>query len=297
MASTDDLWAIRQTLSHIQRSQAEILTRLKGLEEARAEDSDHHKSLLRHTNYMVNALNAKVEGLNLHECDSAKDRAFAVTEVLENILAELPVRDLLFAQRIAKRFHSVIQTSPKLQRALFFLPDPVGTEPRLNPLLASPKFFEGLDPFFMKDLNSPDSPPGREESARHRKSRKGFYGLSNQGKPRASSMKLCRQKDGSLEVLLEFHPFHDLSWDEKRSLAQEMYPGRPMSFYNVVAVMSELRRPRDVRGRGSWRRMLICQPPGSAGYVTGESPPGERVCSEGDAGTLLSLFSEWHGNK
>lgn len=56
---------------------------------------------------------------------SATTRTFHLPELLEQILTNLPQRDLLLAQRVSKAFHLTICASPKLQRALFFAPDPL----------------------------------------------------------------------------------------------------------------------------------------------------------------------------
>lgn len=49
-------------------------------------------------------------------------KVVAVTELLESILVELPMKDLLFAQKICKHWKAVIDTSDKLQKALFLKP-------------------------------------------------------------------------------------------------------------------------------------------------------------------------------
>lgn len=55
---------------------------------------------------------------------TAATRTFALPELLEQILLHLPQRDLLLDQRVSRPFHNTISSSPKLQRALFFAPDP-----------------------------------------------------------------------------------------------------------------------------------------------------------------------------
>lgn len=64
-------------------------------------------------------------------------RVFETPELLEAILARLPPRDLLHAQRVSHGFQSIIKTSPKLQQALFFRPAPFKNSKSwtLNPLL------------------------------------------------------------------------------------------------------------------------------------------------------------------
>ena len=55
---------------------------------------------------------------------TAAIRTFDLPELLEQILINLPQRELLLAQRVSQAFHQTISASPKLQRALFFSPDP-----------------------------------------------------------------------------------------------------------------------------------------------------------------------------
>lgn len=45
---------------------------------------------------------------------------FAIPELLETILLELPAKDLLLAQRVNTTFRDAINNSIKIQRALFF---------------------------------------------------------------------------------------------------------------------------------------------------------------------------------
>lgn len=51
---------------------------------------------------------------------------FGTYELLEAIVYELPIRDVLLAQRVDRQFKAVITDSTKLQQALFFKPIPGG---------------------------------------------------------------------------------------------------------------------------------------------------------------------------
>lgn len=67
-------------------------------------------------------------------------KVFDVVEMLEHVLLDLPMLDLLLAQRVNKQFKSTIEGSMKIQQALFFTPvsdsgDPSWAEVTLNPLL------------------------------------------------------------------------------------------------------------------------------------------------------------------
>lgn len=57
---------------------------------------------------------------------AAAAKVRALPELLENILLQLPIRDLLFAQKVCKTFKQVMEESPSIQRALFFTPGGVG---------------------------------------------------------------------------------------------------------------------------------------------------------------------------
>ncbi|KAK7931462.1 hypothetical protein PG985_002174 [Apiospora marii] len=67
------------------------------------------------------------------------ERVVAPTELLEALLLGMDMRTLLtVAQRVCRRWHHLIWTSPSLQKALFFEPDHAvpSTNPLRNPLLA-----------------------------------------------------------------------------------------------------------------------------------------------------------------
>ena len=53
---------------------------------------------------------------------SAVDRVLGTTELLENILLFLPLRDILLANRISARFRDVMNESSMVRKALFFEP-------------------------------------------------------------------------------------------------------------------------------------------------------------------------------
>lgn len=59
---------------------------------------------------------------SFHQRSTAVDDAWAITEIAENILARLPMKDLLLAQRVSSGWREVIRTSPVLQELLFMRP-------------------------------------------------------------------------------------------------------------------------------------------------------------------------------
>ncbi|KAJ7777933.1 hypothetical protein DFH07DRAFT_1036310 [Mycena maculata] len=71
-----------------------------------------------------------------------KDTPISTPELLELILAQLPIRDLLVTAPLICTMWWAITLSPTLQRALFFEPDP-SSSPIQNPLLV-----ENFSPFF-----------------------------------------------------------------------------------------------------------------------------------------------------
>jgi len=50
--------------------------------------------------------------------------AFGTPEILEQILLELPIKDILLVQRVNKTFHATVTDSPRLQQAVFLKPVP-----------------------------------------------------------------------------------------------------------------------------------------------------------------------------
>ncbi|KAK4547127.1 hypothetical protein LTR36_001348 [Oleoguttula mirabilis] len=279
MATADDVRAIRETLSQMQSSQTEILERLGHLEHAQSEAAGHHNSLVTHTGHMIRQLNDRVAGLDLQGYKLARDRALAVTEILESILVELPMRDLLFAQRVDKRFQSVIQSSQKLQRALFFLPEPVGTEPHINPLLSHSKSLDKFPPFYY--ANFLDGSPPHVITALDRNIAQ--VRLRQEIDHRLLCMMLRQDTVGSYKLFLWFCPVKESS-----SLNQPM--------------TQKMECSSDVAGVASWRRMVLCQPPPSVVFVAwpryrNEPRSKNKVYSKDGSGTLLSFFKEVVGNE
>jgi len=74
-----------------------------------------------------------------------------IYELLEMCLLELPIRDLLLAQRVSRRFNAVINTSPRLREKLFFtsrLAFGNAFKAKLNPLLMRKKIMMAIPLFF-----------------------------------------------------------------------------------------------------------------------------------------------------
>ncbi|KAJ6508680.1 hypothetical protein C8R45DRAFT_1089836 [Mycena sanguinolenta] len=80
-------------------------------------------------------------------------------ELLEQVLVQLPMRDLLVAAPLVSKSWHALTLSPTVRRALFFEPDPLGSasERVLNPLL-----METFPPFFA--LQQGEGSPGTIET-------------------------------------------------------------------------------------------------------------------------------------
>lgn len=74
-----------------------------------------------------------------------------IYELLEMCLLQLPIRDLLLAQQVNKRFNAVINTSPRLREKLFFtsrLAFGNAFKAKLNPLLMREDVMQAIPLFF-----------------------------------------------------------------------------------------------------------------------------------------------------
>ena len=81
----------------------------------------------------------------------AGSRITEIYELLELCLLELPIRDLLLAQRVSRRFNAVINTSPRLREKLFFtsrLAFGRAFKAKLNPLLVREEAMRAIPLFF-----------------------------------------------------------------------------------------------------------------------------------------------------
>jgi hypothetical protein len=84
-------------------------------------------------------------------CFYAGRRVAEIYELLELCLLELPIKDLLLAQRVNRRFNSVINTSPRLREKLFFtsrLAFGHAFKAKLNPLIVRKDVMKALPLYF-----------------------------------------------------------------------------------------------------------------------------------------------------
>lgn len=82
---------------------------------------------------------------------SSCDQVLAVTELLEAILLELPVRDMFRARRISKTWRNVSSSSPRIQEKLFLKPSEGPIEPT-GPNHDYPRHFR-INPNFLSRVN------------------------------------------------------------------------------------------------------------------------------------------------
>ncbi|KAJ7763416.1 hypothetical protein B0H16DRAFT_1527814 [Mycena metata] len=82
---------------------------------------------------------------------TALDTVISSPELVELILARLPLRNLLVTASRVNKMWNAITLTPTLQRILFFQPEPSNWRPLRNPLL-----MELFPPFF-----APQGPHGR----------------------------------------------------------------------------------------------------------------------------------------
>lgn len=81
----------------------------------------------------------------------AGSRITQIYELLELCLFDLPIQDLLLAQRVNKRFNAVINTSPRLREKLFFtsrLAFGQAFKAKLNPLLMRQDVMRAIPLYF-----------------------------------------------------------------------------------------------------------------------------------------------------
>ncbi|PQE07303.1 f-box domain protein [Rutstroemia sp. NJR-2017a WRK4] len=67
--------------------------------------------------------------------ENSIQKVFAIPELLELILLQLPFLDLVRAQMVSGSFYDVIESSTQLQQALFLRASPATSIPIPNPLL------------------------------------------------------------------------------------------------------------------------------------------------------------------
>lgn len=99
---------------------------------------------------------------------SPQHSVFSSPELLEQILLHLPEKDLLLAQRVSRGVQGVINTSPSIRQALFFIPPP--TSKTVSPINGQPIIETGPNPLLALNfpcfLDNFDEEPGYAMSDR-----------------------------------------------------------------------------------------------------------------------------------
>jgi len=94
----------------------------------------------------------------------AAQRTFDVPELLEHVLLQLPIKDLLFAQKVCKHWKQTIEASPRAQQALFFRPTLLSDDHgklergdiKVNPLISRSGPCDGLEDAEIRCLTEKD---------------------------------------------------------------------------------------------------------------------------------------------
>lgn len=125
----DEMKEIKSRLERIETRQKQI----EGDSATLVADENLQKMIMPHTA-------VKLQAQLFARDHPAAEAFFSTPELLETMLLELPMQDLLLAQRVCLRFKGTIDGSIKIRRALFFEPEPVAKEggavaSRVNPLL------------------------------------------------------------------------------------------------------------------------------------------------------------------
>lgn len=112
--------------------------RLEAIEEGQRGAADATKALSKRVDDLMLNMKGVVNHHKIYPGTAGASVA-GIFELLEAILALLPLRDILLAQRVNCQFRDVVANSEKLQRMLFFTTgqskDKTATEkPMINPL-------------------------------------------------------------------------------------------------------------------------------------------------------------------
>lgn len=144
----------RQTTEHLHRlqtAQHQLQSAQHQISDHQRQISDHQRQISNNQYHISDQVETAVTDVRLHRQDFARQhvrfplnagkRVTETTELLERILVELPMKDVLFALRVSRRFQEVIKGSTRLQCKLYIHAEtPQWTEHsmyvRINPLLS-----------------------------------------------------------------------------------------------------------------------------------------------------------------
>jgi hypothetical protein len=89
---------------------------------------------------------------------TATQAVLATAELLELILLNLPIKDILFAQKVCKQWKQLIDSSPLLQQALFLKPAPASSA-AIDSKTLNLKFITAQGQKINRSPSTPASPP------------------------------------------------------------------------------------------------------------------------------------------
>ncbi|KAK6390800.1 hypothetical protein LTR65_005404 [Meristemomyces frigidus] len=226
-------------------------------------------------NAVTEDLTLKIQALRLPKSNPAGQRLIYTSELLEKILlylgdTETP-RDLLLAQGVCKQFKAVIDGSTKLQRALFFLPDPADGRARVNRLLT------GYDVF--KIANLAVVPDHQNEIASLQPALDALH----------SGRQHIRHIDHIERMCIQQHPSTQMTWlrpSDPTGPFAEMVDITLATYTDGYMPLRRQRRKENHLSGDSWRRMYFSQPPMSV-----------RWCLRDARGTLPVAEKDGAGRK
>ncbi|KAK3684611.1 hypothetical protein LTR37_020111 [Vermiconidia calcicola] len=199
------------------------------------------------------------------------EQALKTIELVEAILSQLPMRDLLLAQRVCKHWKEVIDASSKLQKALFFQPatDRVAfhhTQNRISWWWKNVDELQSADFFYLCKAADVDTAVAFERTRRYASSFPSVHALSTADKM-AATVKRRHERLQQLERDIDRNTTKTRVFLNPLLLATFDWVG---DFFNSKPIQLPFERRH--RPEASWRRMLVTQPPLGAvqGKVRGD---------------------------
>lgn len=174
--------------------------------------------------------------------ETAREKALASTEILENVFSHIDEVTLLTSiQRVSKDWKEVVDGSVLLQRKLFFMPDetrPLEPHPqaRREKGSGSGNVYPVLNSLLVRHFRSSFFPVGGK-----------FYGFTRR------SESFYEQRWTSKHNKLKLKRKLDAGYNKYESVRPDMN--------KAEALQIALDRDRFTRAGASWRRMLVSQPP------------------------------------
>lgn len=232
-------------------------------------------------------------------------------ELLESVLLHVDIATLLLAAlRVSKSWHALIETSFRLQQALFFAP--VSGSAAAAMLSTTPPYnWEEEESLWKEDGGSDESDSEAPETL--------FFDIQNAKKTRQNKNLLWPTfnpllkkhfgpcffdfSDGGYGYFRRCKSFYHMPWtprarealnkgEHSEEVAFAESPPPPLADANEARKEEELRR-RFTRRGASWRKMLVCQPPPPGlGYHRIHEDPNMDLRDHGMSVSTAALYSE-----